>query len=220
MDDKLKVNKRVELEIKEGVYQGTYISRVEDIGPDYVALSIPMDGKGYIPLRIGTGLRISVIGERALFAFHSQIKERLKDPIPVILVDRPEELERIQRRRFVRLEITMQLEYCLMPDGDAEEEELEFTQGEMIDISGGGLQLKIQTREKIEAGCIVKVKMDSFLPLKEEEGEQLARVMWSKKDDDCCYLGLEFTDIGQHLQDQIMGWIFEKQRELRKKGLI
>ncbi len=224
-DDKLKLNQRVVVEIQDGVYQGSYMCRIEDLGSDYLAISSPMDNKGYIPVHTESQLRISIIGERALFSFFSRVRGRRKDQIPIILVDRPDELVRIQRRNFVRLETNMPLEYYLLPPEDEEPEPMEidrdqYSQGEMLDLSGGGLQLKIETWDQIKKGRQVLVRLDSFLPLTEREGEQLTEVMSFRREGEYLSLGLEFLEISDFVQDKIMGWIFEKQRELRKKGLI
>ena len=32
--------------------------------------------------------------------------------------------------------------------------------------------------------------------------------------------GIEFIDINRRVRDQIIGWLFDYQRELRKKGLL
>lgn len=215
MANVLEVNKKVDLEVKEGAYKGSFKSRIEEVTAGEVMITTPLRKGEYVPLRVGTRLNLLVYDDSAICSFSCVITARKKGTLPVLVLKLPQKYKRIQRRNFYRLKIKLPLFYRPLPLEDEEGED--FREGEMIDISGGGLQMKFIHDEAfpISARLELKVQIPELgeLPLK---GKIVSRFL---REGDS-YVGIQFFHITTQLQDDIVGWIFTKMRTMRKKGLL
>lgn len=212
----LAINKNVGLEVKEGVYKGNFKSRIEDLGPGKVVITTPLKKGEYVPLRVGTRVTILIYEDAAICAFDCQITSRKKGNIPLLVLALPQKYRRIQRRDFFRLKIKLPLQYRLLPL-EGEEGEA-FREGEMVDISGGGLQLRILEEEKLPVSSLLQLRITFPAGMGEQliKGKVMARFRRNEEE----FAGIQFFQINTRLQDDIVGWIFDKLREMRKKGIL
>lgn len=214
----LKVNSKIEIDIEDSVYEGKYLTRVMDINDKAIKIMAPSYKGEVVPLRINTPLAVIYIGDKAMYAFYSVILERFKDPIPGFVIKLPKNVERIQRREFVRLEITLKFRYRILDQElitDELDESAEFDkEGYVIDLSAGGV--RFYSKEKLEknASLIIKFDIDEFA-----NDEFLANVVRVKQKELGYEIGVAFESLSPVIQDRIISWIFDKQREFRRKGL-
>lgn len=216
----LDINKNIGLEVKEGVYKGNFKSRIEDMKPGKIIISAPSKKGEYVPLRVGTQVTVLVYEEVAICAFDCHITARKKGNIPLLVLALPKTFRRIQRRDFYRLKIKLPLFYrsFFEEEGDSDtNEEEEFRTGEMVDISGGGLLMQLLQEEDFSKNSLLELKVE-FPDLGEQlfKGKVAARFTRNEKE----FMGVEFVQIETKLQDDIVGWIFDKLREMRKKGIL
>ncbi len=220
--DELSVNQDVEIEVKKGPYRGKYESRISDIYDEKIDLLMPYSDGDLIPLRVGSKIIVFFAGDTAAYKFQTEIIERSREPVPVLTADRPEEdgVIKIQRRQHFRLELRERVHYRKV-DREWENIEEEFRESHTLDISGGGIKLLISSEEELQEGDLLEIKLE----IQEiEDVNIISRVVneYDLKDlpDDSEAVGLKFLDIGSSNRDTLMGWLFEQQRQLMRKGLL
>ncbi|MCK4257458.1 MAG: flagellar brake domain-containing protein [Halanaerobiales bacterium] len=213
----LHVNSRVEIEVDDFDYGGKYLSRVMEITKKEVII-MALTHKGHIvPVRPKTPVAVLFIGERAMYSFQTIVLRRFKEPIPALSLKIPTKVFRIQRREYVRLQLQLPLNYRVIKNyfeiSSSADEPL--TQTWLVDISGGGA--KFLSDAPIEEGTYIELQLGieeiGTLPIVGKV------VRYEKRDDNLYEIGVSYDSIPSSLQDQIVSWIFEKQREFRCKGL-
>lgn len=206
------VNTRVELEVHDPDFEGKYASRVMDVTKKEIELMAPTEKGELVPIRRKTKVTIDYIGQRAMYRFDSIITRRFRDPVAGIAIKKPRRVERIQRREFVRLEINIPIKYRLsVEEGEPEEFKKSYT----IDLSGGGLRFISDEKLPEDEFLEIRLGMDR---VNEVIFGKIARVAQTE-DNDGYEIGLEFKSLSPATQDEIVSWIFNKQREMIRKGL-
>lgn len=214
----LKVNQLVNVEIEYNGEKLILSSRIEGISDTAIHLATPIR-KG-VPLIIPVGSEIIVLVRLPYgsFGFNSQVLERQTRPVPVIVVKKPEQFFSIaQKRTYVRLPVNLPLRFKI-----ADEKDNSVHEGLTIDISAGGLLFTtITTTAPVSDGNNLQIEL--YLG----ESEVLcspAKVMRVFKDEEdgprINRVAVEFIDISEVQRDRIFKFIFEKQREWLRKGLM
>ncbi len=209
----LKVNQKIEIEINSGPYQGTHQSKISEINKKNIKVLIPYNKGEILPLRKDLKLIIYTTGDTAVYKFKSTIIDRIKEPIPLLVIKHPVKVKRIQRRDFFRLDIIRKVKYCRI---NQKGEEIDtYKETTTSDISGGGV--KIILNNTLNLDTLIKMYLDiseiEDIPIKGKV-VQLYKLANGKA------AGVEFVDLDTRTRDYIIGWIFDRQRELRKKGLL
>ncbi|GAB6100561.1 flagellar brake domain-containing protein [Halanaerocella petrolearia] len=160
-------------------------------------------------------LTLSFIDNNALYRLRVVVKE-VKEKYLLVTVESG--IERVQRRRYVRVPIYKKIEYKLIDNkGD------DFKEAIALDISGGGLKVMTKELDGINIEAELEIKLDSFsLEFNIVEG-RLVRVQAeddSESEEKVYYLGIEFVDLPKAWREDIIEWVFAKQRELKIKGKL
>lgn len=218
--DELKVNQKAQLKVMDGLYTGIYVSRVEDIGEDYIKLAMPIVKGEIIPLSIGTKVEVVVSDQDKAYGFTGLIRNRQISPVPMFTMKFPDKIRKIQRRNYVRIECSIPVQYAVIDNSEELDQDLVFQTGRTLDISGGGLRLFTNHSLEQEQKLFIKLKL-----LKDDEIEIKGKVIRLLDIDEETkkkrfIYGIEFIDINERDRDKIISFIFEKQRQLRRKGLI
>ena len=81
--------------------------RIEDITDDRIMVAMPMDEKHrpVIPAP-GEHLMCKAGGKGTSYRFFAIYKDKGRDPIPVLFISRPDVVEKVQNREFVRVQVT------------------------------------------------------------------------------------------------------------------
>ncbi len=217
----LEVNQDVEIEVKKGPYRGTYETRVADLKEEEIDLLTPFAEGSLVPLRQGLEVRIFFAGDSAAYKFPATIKYRSSNSVPTLTVEKPdsEDIVKIQRRQHFRLEVRKKVFYRQVDD-DWEPLTSGFEETHTMDISGGGVKMLLPGEEEIEMEDLLEIKLD----IEAVEGVPIiSRVVneYSMPDmPDNKAVGLEYLDINRRTRDALMGWLFDYQRKLRRKGLL
>src|SRR6056297_605726 len=203
-EDYLKINKNIELEINKGPYQGRYLSKISDISEAEMTVMAIYDG-GLVPLRKNLPVNVYFYGEKAVYKFESRVKKRYKDPIPLIVLNIPEEIKRIQRRQYFRLKVNKDISYKLVQDDEHKQQEEDYKKTQIVDISGGGVKMVLN--DDLKKGDIIQIllKIDS---LKEKAITGKVVRFITSEDGYTKFAGIKFINIKRSIQDKIVGWIF------------
>lgn len=165
-----------------------------------------------------------------IYTFDGRIVERTKDNQIYILVVKFEgNVQKSQRRAFFRMDIIKKIKINLpMDEGIDTAEKLEklknqvqFYPKEILlkDISGGGFGFL--TNHTFAVGDIFLAEVNLDGTMIEVIGKVVRKSTVSDSQNDYKYsIGVEFKCLDTKTRRDIINYIFNKQRELRKKGLI
>lgn len=202
----------LELEVFEGMYEGKYRSRIEEVGERILVIGAPYERGEVVPLREGTNVKLTFWDELSAYSFEAVIMQRIAVPQPMFVLALPDVVTKIQRRNFVRVPANFPLTFrIVMADGLSDTFE-----GRMSDLSGGGI--RFLTKKFIDSDSLLDAYI--FLPNRALQ-TPLHVIRVEKADDGKQYIiSSEFSDISERLRDQVVRCVFEIQREMRKKGLM
>lgn len=212
----LSVNQIVEVKVNTGEFIGVYPSRVEDMEKGKITLAAPIKSGYVVPLTANTELEVSYFHQNAIYSFATYILDRQNSPLPMLVVKQPTYVKRIQRRSFVRFEAKLPLRVCLLTE--ALKNSCAGIYVKTIDISGGGLSF--ESNEKFEP----KNELSLEINLSEQDTVNAAGTVVRVKTKDNTkkelIYSVAFSIIEESERDKIIKYIFNKQRELRAKGLL
>ena len=208
-----KLAHQVELVVKSGPYLGQYQTQIKEIDESLLKIYLPMEKERFrfLPLTHGTEIAINLTfpnGE--VYTFVDQVKGIVHNPVPVFTVEKPIIIRRQGHEEALSLPM------------DFKQFEVQYNnrliKGETKDISGGGLSFN--SAEPFSNGDILDIRVD--LPT----GGQIrafGEVVLVKKQagfqgiyENC----IKFTHIYEGERDKIIQYIFQRQLELRRKGLL
>lgn len=216
MLEKLKINQIIDIEVEEGnEHAGNYRTRIEDINEDSIVIAMPIVQGNLVPLRPDTPVIIWYWDSIATFAFYCQVKARFFEPLPMVFLSRPFSIKKIQRREHVRVPTSLKIEYSFVNKSNLDGV---YHSTFLRDLSGGGAQFI--TNKSLSKGTELKVKI--YLP--SEVIECQAKVRWSKEEiidnQSRFFVGVQFINISERDREEIIKYVFFRQRELIKKGVL
>lgn len=206
----LTVNQRIVVALEDS--EEFYVSSVEEIASEEVFISVPYRRRMSLMLSRGDSVRVEFPGDSEYFSFVTTVTGRREEGVLLYSLAFPEKIERIQRRRDVRLAVLLDVAYAPLPEGDAA---ADFKETKALDLSAGGLRLV--TGQEYSPGTLLLVKFR--LPLRKDFFETVTKaevlrtepVMLEKKR--LFHLGLKFIDLPQAHRDKIFSFIFWRMME-------
>lgn len=147
----IQIRDRVELKVKSGdATIGVFTVRVQDIRPEGVIIDRPVIDQRLLPAEKGKAIEIVFQRQDATYRFYSSIiREMMLDRLPVLLIEAPREIERIQRREFFRLDLDLPLRYCKLSRYGGEAVGPIKT-GKVINLSAGGVKFHTELLSEAE----------------------------------------------------------------------
>ena len=214
-DSVLKLGQRIEISFPGDTR--AFASRLEDIKSSSIVLAMPLDEKKR-PMIIdaGTSMTCKAFDGRCYYRFPTVFQYSGTENIPVWFVDRPVDVQKIQYRAFVRVKSSQAL--VIRPvreDGSMDQLILTST----IDLSGGGLCFPLY--RPLEIGSKVSVELDNI----PEVGliqlmSRVARcIEVDVKGEKVYQIGVQFLSISRSVQNKLVRFIFDLQRDGLAKGI-
>jgi len=227
--------------VGEGAESGTYASRVDDVLEDGLIVTDPEFMSGHSRLRRDLPVVVQFTRDDAVYQFESRITRRPELDNRAFLT-LPRNFKRVQRRLFVRIEYHEKVEFALVTsttDWTGWPRSLEWTESISCDISGGGM--RIAGNEFVAVGTILLLRLRNLKRegLPEYVFAVCRRLMREGKE---VFLGLEFVmnelldqtfgvpdlvllpaelrRFDRLVQNKLVVWIFQRQIQLRQKGLL
>ncbi|SMC17776.1 c-di-GMP-binding flagellar brake protein YcgR, contains PilZNR and PilZ domains [Clostridium acidisoli DSM 12555] len=212
----ININTKCEVLIKGKSYK----SNIQDIYEKDIAISIPVFKNNYANLLKDEEVEVIYYDEKNVYGFQSKVTGRKNDGISMILIEKPDKIKKVQRRRFFRMDLSMEVEYKKIEDNLSDnqinaiiEENKDFSICTMVDLSGGGI--RIRTKDDIDENQLYIIK----IPLKDEVIYVTCYCVRVIRDSiaksNVC--GFSFYDIEDSKRDRIISYLFQLMRELRKK---
>lgn len=146
------------------------------------------------------------------YNFNARVLSKGKEGnIPYYKLSEPFNIRRIQRRNYFRVGVLNHVHYRKITDFESGEADgIPYTDAMMIDLSGGGVKLKIN--EKVNIHDILSIKMK----IKNSDiivNGEVVRIEISEDKQRLC--GIKFLNISQSQTDKIIEELFEVMRKQR-----
>ncbi|MCM3361809.1 flagellar brake protein [Niallia sp. Sow4_A1] len=187
----------------------------------YIEYPIHLETNKLIFLMNGAQLRVNfVTNEGIAYLFHSEVIGRKKDNnVPVLILSLPsiDQMIKIQRRQFVRIETSIDMAIHPM---EVENSFQPFTTVS-LDFSAGGAAVIVPKKIYLEENS--KIKVSLVLPLQNGEYNYLHLDAEIKKiidyNENSNKMSIEFLDIEPVDRQSMLRFSFDRQLSLKKKGL-
>lgn len=220
----LQVNQKVELKILDGPSRGAYVTRVEEIGrAGEVKLALPVNAGVPITVVPGDLVRCEFAEEGMACSFVTRCAGRELGPVPRLVLQAPERIDRIQRRDYVRLDVSLPVRFSVVgvPGGLEYDAVLTF-QTRTRDLSGGGALLLAPLRLVPGSRLDLLIELPDARPVHTPaEVVRLADEQASLEQPGPVWAtGVRFIGIDDRDREAIIRFIFGEQRERRRKGLM
>lgn len=202
-------------------YKGKILkSDIQNIIGKYIFISVPISEGRYISFYKGDKIEILYYTKRDILKFTTNVLGGADERIPVLVIEKPERVTRIQRRNFVRISYIMDLRYGILrnikdneSDKSLEDKEVEFFDCFSLDISAGGI--RIVTKEKLKLGDTLII----MLTLNEDTLPVQGKVVRIEEDENHRIIcGINFIDIDARTTEKIIMCIFKLMRDQFKKA--
>lgn len=207
-----KLNKKLEILIGEKYFN----SNVQDVTDEYIAISIPINSGEYIPLSKGAIIDVIYYEEENLYKFESSVLGRKFENIPILLIAKPVDIKKIQRRKYVRIPIISSVKYVNLKNQPRTNPKTltssQYLKAVLVDLSGGGMRVRVTEEVKVNDFLMMSLTVNN------EDTFMVGQVMRIVKDDEgryYCGLSFEFLDIAT--RERIIKYIFQLMRDQMKK---
>lgn len=202
----LKINARTEVIYEKVLYKST----IQDIKKNEIIISIPVGEGIYLTINAGDEIEQYYYDDKGnIFKYTTKILGRLIEKgMPFYRLSLPYNIEKIQRRDFVRVDIVKEITYINAKNINTSE----MKKALIIDLSGGGTKIKV--KEKLYKDDIILISFseeDFNLRIK----GKIVRVDMTENKDYIC--GVKFIDLEEKIREKIIRLVFtimRKQREL------
>lgn len=208
-----KVNMKLELFIDEKYFN----CNIQDVTEEYIATNIPISTGQYIPLSRGTSVEVIYYEEENIYKFKSSVIGRKFENIPILLLSKPTEIEKIQRRKYFRIPLLSSIKYKNLKNEPKTNpktiEDSEYTNAVLVDLSGGGMKVKVAEQVKQNDFLLVSLTINN------ENLLVVGQAMRIVKDDEGRFVcGLSFEFLENSTREVIIKFIFQLMREQMKKN--
>ena len=192
-------------------------SRVEDISGDRLMVAMPVNEKGVpiLPLP-GENMMCRIAGTGCYYKFNAVYLDKGKAPIPVWFVRKPEFVEKVQNREFVRISVDYPV--ILRPlDENGAMGGMIFTKA--VDISGGGLAVMNETMLPLGSKAVLELDNIPGVGMLRITGRVVRCVKVDAAGDNVFHVGFQFLDLSRQHQNRLVKFIFDIQRQSLAKGI-
>lgn len=208
-----RINQKVQVKVAGLGRETFYSSRVEDLRGDRVGLATPMDGAGLVRLAVGRRIWLVVATQEAAFQVPGVVIAETPHPVPITWVGHLGEPERLQRRRFFRVDDPPVAIHSLLLKGADRD-----IRGRVRNLSAGGMLL--ETSERLGIGDVLTIDFSLLGAGRWITDAEVVRTEIHEDMSGTKYrYGCKFTSLTWRDEDAIIYGLFCFQRELRRKGL-
>ena len=222
----------------------SYVSQLLDyVDLDVINIAMPIDSGKLILLEVGEGYNLCFYTLKGLYQCKCKVINRTKDNNTFIaVVQLTSELDKIQRRQFYRMECILEMEYrSVIPEEVILEEKLKNNDGNPLvkeevtkaldlinkdwikasitDLSGGGARYTSETMHQRGDKVILMLELNvSGINKKFPVGSEIISSSRIMNRYGFYEHRVEFYDIGKKEREHIIKFVFEQERQKRKKS--
>lgn len=195
-----------------------YLSLIEDVTDNTIVVDNPVEKGDIVPFQIGSKVTCSLQHENAILRFEAHVLDRkVRNSLTLLVLSKPDNINRVQRRQFFRLAASLNLHYRLLPDLQASST-APFKDARTKDISGGGV--RFAARGEMKRDDILDLLIE--VPQRNKEPALVpcvGRVVVVKGEGKEKEYGIEFVLIDEPDREKIVKFVFEEQAKRRRKEM-
>lgn len=209
----LEINSKIEVLFDRTAYKST----IQDINyeEESLLIAIPVIDGVYLTLNADDVIEQIFYDKKGnVFKYNTKIIKRVSDnKIPFYKVTFPYNIEKVQRRDYVRVNTAESMEYKLEEKiKKYEKDETPYEKGLLLDLSGGGMRFK--GSKEFPQGSIIK----SNVKYENESIEVRGKIVRIEKTEDKKYIyGISFMDISNSAREKIIRLVFNIMRKQRER---
>jgi c-di-GMP-binding flagellar brake protein YcgR len=229
---------KLTLVLERGDDRTEYSARVENMTRDSLVAGTLIRCSGNSDLMKGDTVEVRYNRDDAVYSFKASIKDLFEGGNESVRMEKVGETRRIQRRRFVRLNVSGEITFRILETGAGDEGKLsrKWT-GSLLNISAGGVLFETDCRLQHESLLILDFSLKGSYSLNNilaavkrvellDDGKLVAGTEFITRQNRAAY-GLETLadflppDAGtfdENLEKLVMTFIYDQQIQLRKKG--
>lgn len=211
----MEINNKIEIYTKNRELAKSKIQDIDEEGI-YIAIATPiLNGISY-PLSTGDTVKCNYNdGKGNIYNFQAKVKGRRFDKIALIILERESELQKVQRRDNVRMSFFNMMRYSPIDKYNEsilrDIENCDYREGQTLDLSGGGLRIKIKESLKLGQLVILNTKINN------EDILALGKIVRDETQNKNEYVyGVKFQYIDAKIKENIIQFIFKTTRNLIK----
>lgn len=194
----------------------TYISRIEDVADGKILIGWPTSAGIRAPLHENDQLAVTFVECGGAFSFSGQVIERIFDPIPLIRLLPDSQIQKIQRRNYVRVPAMVETRLfsrVVTVDKNDPSKDANMIATRTINLSGGGFLIHAPALPRL--GGIYDVRM--MIPGSDYPLEMTAKVVRCDKvadpvKGDYYAAGFAFVQVQEHARRRIVSYVFRFQQ--------
>jgi len=188
----------------------TLYAQVMNVDSEFYYITVPVTRGVEYPVRIGQKADITYYRDEGVFSFTVAFLKKIQDnKLTFYQVARISEPRKTQRREYFRLKYMVKGRLKSL-DTDKECDII------VQDISGGGIKATAPVSFYVDEKIECSLDLDDVMIAVAARVVRVIRMANEKRYE----LGIQFQDVSEQNQNKIIAFIFQKQGELRKKGLI
>lgn len=218
MSAELKIGQNISIvRIKSNGEQERYSSLIENVLDDETYfIAHPIKKGRYISFIKDTALKITYsVKNTGIFDFDCLVESSYDATDSVIKIRRTSEIRKTQRRNYYRIDVILDM---VVSTGKDKFNDFTGEKTQLINISGGGA--KFYTGKNISTNDIIYLEInqentDIYTQARVVKVEYLEE---PHKDIKNKLISAEFIDINEEDRNDIVKFVFTKERELLKKG--
>ncbi len=200
-------------------------STLMDFNDNALFISAPMLNGIVRNLKQGSELKIVYYTKKKIYGFYSVIISEVIDNIVLYGIDTPKEFSVVQRRKFVRVPVILEMKYLALEQNETFSsdlimyEDIERHYGKRIkncmavDLCGEGVGMVVKEELKMNDRLIIVIENSQINVVvvgKVRRKERLKNSEYSYR------LGVQFIDIGNVVKEKIIQYVFKKMRNQLK----
>lgn len=176
-------------------------------------VKIPRSDNSLPPFKVGSPVNIYVGRSGSLYTSSSKVVDMELGPYSWMQLALPDRMLRIEMRHWVRVKANLNVRYRLANYN------WPYYEASTLDISGGGLLFTaphiVDEKLELELGIHMpdQRQVDSIVEVKRCEGYS---TRWGNR----YKIGCSFKEIGNGPRESLIKYVFNRQREMLKKGRI
>ncbi|MDO5403482.1 MAG: flagellar brake protein [Eubacteriales bacterium] len=209
----------------------TYVSQIMDMTDDLLTCAMPIHEGHIVPLENGAEYDVFFYAQKNIYKGICRVESRGKEGNIYTCQLRPlTKLVKFQRRQFYRLPCTIdvlltpmvELEMlAYLKDKKVPDKLINRADKVMaVDISGGGI--RIISNQKYAKGAFAALEFVLYIQNQAVNVRimgQIIQIIKSGNDNQLYDYRIQFREILRDVQDNIVKYIFEEQRKMRRKEL-
>lgn len=197
-------NNKVEIDWDNVLYK----SSIQEIGDDYIGISIPVNNGQYLPMPNDTLVDVLYYLDRDVYKFKTTVLGTKMDKILIVVLKKPGSFKKVQRRNYARASTLSNITYARK-----EGSEYKYYDAVMLDLSGGGARIHVS--KKLRYGEVIILS----IPLKDEDitvKGQIIRIEDEKSESSS--IGVCFREIEKGDREKIIRHVFNIMREQMQRS--